>query len=193
MGTTSSRSRLRPPVHAGDHLMGTGIAPVTLVLFGDYECPHSRTVDLAIRNQVLRQLGPRVDYVFRHFPLMNIHPRAQVAALAAEAAGDQGAFWPMHTQLFLDQRQLRFADLERYAEQIGLDLGRFRADVIDGRFLARIREHTRSGVGSGVQALPTVFLNGSQLDPGMHPNWIVDDVRSALRAIDHRELTSTHA
>lgn len=173
--------------------MGTGIAPVTLVMFGDYQCPHSRTVDGAIRNQVLHLLGDRVDYVFRHFPLMNIHPRAQVSALAAEAAGHQGAFWEMHNLLFLNQRRLRFADLERYADQIGLDLARFRADVIDGRFLARIREHTRSGVGSGVQALPTVFLNRSQLDPGMHPNWIIDDVRSALRAINHHELIGAHA
>lgn len=187
MGTTiNSRSQLRPAVHTGDHLMGTGLASVMLVLFGDYECQHSRKVDAVIRQQVLRALPGEVDYVFRHFPLVKIHPRAQTAALAAEAAAAQDAFWPMHDLLFLNQRHLRFPDLESYAAHLGLDLARFRADVIDGRYLLRIRDDLRSGVGSGVQALPTVFLNGYRLDPSMDPNWIIDEVRSALRAITHR-------
>lgn len=182
---TDPRWQLRPPVGDDDHRLGVGGAPVTLVLFGDYACSYSRTVDVTVRTQVVRQLGDQVDYVFRHFPLMRIHPRAQVAALAAEAAASQGAFWPMHEALFLNQRRLGFAHLQAYAEQIGLDVPRFSADVIDGRFLARIRAHTRSGVGSGVQSSPTVFLNGWRLDPLMDPRWIIDDVRSAVRALEH--------
>lgn len=184
--TINSRSQLRPGVHTGDHLMGTGLAPVMLVLFGDYECDHSRKVDAVIRQQVLRALPGEVEYVFRHFPLVSIHPRAQTAALTAEAAAAQDAFWPMHDLLFLNQRHLRFPDLESYADHLGLDLARFRADVIDGRYLSRIRADLRSGVGSGVQAMPIVFLNGYRLDPSMDPNSIVDDVRSALRAITPR-------
>lgn len=83
------------------------------------------------------------------------------------------------------RRRLGFAHLQAYAEQIGLDVPRFSADVIDGRFLARIRAQTRSGVGSGVQSTPTVFLNGWRLDPLMDPRWIIDDVRSAVRALEH--------
>lgn len=152
--TINSRSQLRPAVHSADHLMGTGLAPVMLVLFGDYECHHSRKVDAVIRQQVLRALPGEVDYVFRHFPLVRIHPRAQTAALAAEAAAAQDAFWPMHDLLFLNQRHLRFPDLESYAAHLDLDLARFRADVIDGRYLLRIRADLRSGVGAGCRPCP---------------------------------------
>lgn len=185
--STTSTRHLRPAVSDADHILGTGSAPVTLVMFGDYTCTYSRQVDATIRRTVLRPLAGQVDLVFRHFPLIRIHPRAQAAALAAEAAADQGAFWAMHETLFLNQRRLAFRDLEGYAFELGLDLPRFRADVIDGRFLSRVRDHMRSGVGSGVAAMPTVFLNGWRLDPSMDPRWIVDDVRSALRALERAE------
>ncbi len=111
-----------------------------------------------------RRAGAALRVVFRNFPLGNIHPYAEGAAEAAEAAGAQGRFWEMHDQLFQHQHHLERSDLEQYAEQIGLDLDRFRDDLDSGRWTDKVRRHFRGGVMSGVNGTPTFFVNGLRHD-----------------------------
>src|SRR5919199_5615233 len=118
---TSHGSQLPLPVAERDHIQGPSTAPVTLVEYGDYECPYCGAAHPIVK-EVQRRLGDRLRFVFRHFPLTNVHPHAQHAAEAAEAAGAQGKFWAMHDTLFEHQRALDDAHLEEHAAALGLDV-----------------------------------------------------------------------
>jgi NhaA family Na+:H+ antiporter len=143
-----------------DHVRGPGAAPV-LVEYGDYECPYSRRVFREIE-RVGRRLEGGVRFVFRYFPLTEIHPHAMAAAAAAEAAARQDRFWEMHERLFHGQRTLQDEYLRRYARDLGLDLERFDADRASEAVFARIRRDVESGVDSGeVRGTPTLFVNES--------------------------------
>jgi protein-disulfide isomerase len=143
-----------------DHVRGGGAAGcVTLVEYGDYECPYSRAAYRAV-GVVERHLGDRLRFVFRHFPLREIHPHAQAAAEAAEAAAAQGRFWAMHDVLFMRQHALADQDLRGYAAELRLDLDAFEAAVRDGSGRARIDEDVDSGERSGVAGTPTLFIDG---------------------------------
>jgi protein-disulfide isomerase len=145
---------------AVDHVRGPEKAPL-LVEYGDYECPFSRQAFRAIE-RVERQLETGLRFVFRHFPLTEIHPHALAAAAAAEAASGQDRFWEMHETLFHRQNALEDEDLRRYAGDLGLNPGRFDEDRTSEAVLARIRRDVKSGVDSGeVQGTPTIFVNGS--------------------------------
>jgi protein-disulfide isomerase len=169
---------LRPPVTDRDHRRGPDDAPVTLVAYGDYECPYTRRAQREI-DDILVLRGDRLRYVYRHFPLSKIHPHAAKAAEAAEAAAAQGRFWEYHTVLFPRQRALEVADLVRYAGELGLDTDRFEREVQADSHAQRIREDVRSGAGSGVQGTPTLFVNGVRRDDPFHLEELLADVDRA--------------
>ena len=141
-----------------DHIRGPIEAPVTVVEYGDFECPYCGQAEPVVR-ELLREFGD-VRYVWRHLPLNDVHPRAQLAAEAAEVASDQGAFWEMHDLLLGHQDALGTSDLIVYAEQIGLDVDRFTDDLLEHAGAARIADDVDSADLSGVSGTPTFFVNG---------------------------------
>lgn len=151
------------PISERDHTQGPTDAPVTLVEYGDYECPHCRRAHPIVQ-QIQRRMGADLRFVFRHFPLRESHPHAERAAEAAEAAGAQGKFWEMHERLFERQFALEDENLLEYATELGLDATRFGAELAAGRYQERVREDFRSGVSSGVNGTPTFFINGTRYD-----------------------------
>jgi protein-disulfide isomerase len=141
-----------------DHIRGPIESPVTIVEYGDFECPYCGQAEPFVR-ELLREFGD-VRYVWRHLPLSDVHPQAQLAAEAAEAAAEQGAFWEMHDLLLDHQDALRPADLIRYAEQLGLDMERFSSELREHTGANRVAEDVNSADLSGVSGTPTFFING---------------------------------
>jgi protein-disulfide isomerase len=164
MSTTQWESVLAVPVdEARDHIQGPPVAPVTLVEYGDYQCPYCGAA-YPIVKEVQARLGERLRFVFRNFPITTSHPRAEQAAEAAEAAAAQGRFWEMHDLLYENQKRLRDEDLHGYAEQLGLDVERFDQDLAEHAHAPRVREDFMSGVRSGVNGTPTFYINGARHD-----------------------------
>ena len=161
--TTTMRPHLTLPVGERDHVQGPPTAAVTLVEYGDYQCPYCLQA-YPILVDLRERLGDTVRLVFRNFPLATIHPNAQHAAEAAEAAGAQGKFWEMHDHLFEHQSRLDDAALLRYAADLGLDVKQFERDLKKHTYAARVREDFQSGVMSGVNGTPTFFINGLRHD-----------------------------
>lgn len=153
--------RLARPVGEGDHSQGPVAAPVTLVVYGDYQCPYTRKAYLSVQ-RVLNQAGGTVRFVFRHYPLSHIHSHAQSAAEAAEAADAQGEFWGMSDRLFKHQRALERPQLGLYAADVGLDGARFDKEMAERTHAARVLEDYDSGQRSGVRQTPTFFVNGAR-------------------------------
>ncbi len=152
---------LSPPVDPErDHVRGSAEAPVTLVEYGDFQCPYCGEAYPIVRD-LQERFGDRLRFVFRHMPLPDLHPRAPFAAEAAEAAGAQERFWEMHDRLFEHQLELSDADLRKHAEAIGVsDAERFDAQLRDGVHAARVEEDYASGAQSGVPSTPRFFVNG---------------------------------
>jgi len=157
--TTRGQTRIGPD----DHLDGPRDAPIQMVEHGDYECPLSGRAYPEVE-KVRRALTGRLLFAYRHFPLTRIHPRAGMAAEAAEAAGAQGRFWDMHGLLLENQHALGPADLVAYADVLGLDVDRFTLDLHEHRFLHKVRLDFMSGARSGVNGTPTFFINGYRHD-----------------------------
>jgi Na+/H+ antiporter NhaA len=141
-----------------DHVRGAPDALLTLLEYGDYECPHCARAAPAVL-ELLRQHGDRLRFVFRHLPLADVHPNAALAAQAAEAAGAQGHFWEMHDRLFANQERLRPHDLVDHARALGLDVARFEADLRKGTFAGRVGQDVNSAEEAGVAGTPTFFVN----------------------------------
>jgi protein-disulfide isomerase len=179
MSAVLDRPQLTAPVSGRDHVLGTSTAAVTLVEYGDYECPFCAAAHPAVKH-VLKLVPDDVLFAFRHFPLTQIHPHAGQAAQAAEAAGAQGRFWEMHNLLFAHQDQLTLRDLVGYANALGLDLDRFASELESGAHIARVREDFLSGVRSGVNGTPTFFVNGIRHNGGYDAESLLDAIRSAL-------------
>jgi len=178
-------SPLTLPVGERDHAQGPADAPVTLVEYGDYECPYCGQA-YPIVKAVQARFGDRVRFVFRNFPIENAHPHAVHAAEAAEAAGAQGRFWEMHDRLFEHQRHLADGDLVEYALAEGLDGSRFAEDLTEHRFADRVREDFMSGVRSGVNGTPTFFVNGRRHDGA----WDADSLGAAIAAAAERSTAA---
>jgi Na+/H+ antiporter NhaA len=158
LGTSEAIVDLAEPVDPErDHVRGPAEAPVTVVEYGDFECPYCGRAEPAVR-ELLREFGD-VRYVWRHLPLTDVHPHARAAAEAAEAAAEQGAFWEMHDLLLENQDELTAPDLMSHAERLGLDVERFEADLQRGVGTARIEEDVDSADLSGVSGTPTFFIN----------------------------------
>ena len=153
---------LYPPVDPDrDHIRGSMTAPVTIVEYGDFECPHCGEAEPALR-RMLADEGVDARYVWRHLPLTDVHPHAQAAAEASEAAAAQGAFWEMHDLLLDRQTDFASLDVAELARRLGLDVERFTADLDSGRFAARVARHVESADLSGVAGTPTFFVNGQR-------------------------------
>src|SRR5690242_15959775 len=163
------------PITAEDHVQGASAARVTLLEYGDFECPYSREAVKTI--QILqREFGGELRFVFRHFPLTEKHPHAIQAAEAAEAAAAQGEFWSMYAMLFAHQWELVYDDLMEYAGRLGLDKTRF-ADALEAhRYFERVRADVATGRRHGVTGTPTFFINGHRQEGD-------DDVRALTSAI----------
>lgn len=156
-------------VNAADHVLGPDDAPVTIVEYGDFECPNCKQAAPAV-SMLLKRFGSQVRFAYRHYPLEAVHPHALLAAEAAECAGAQGRFWEMHGQLFEHQSHLDLEHLRRYAEDVGLDIGRYTTEMKDHVYLSKIREQIDSGKRSGVRGTPGFFVNGRIQDVsfGLH-------------------------
>jgi protein-disulfide isomerase len=168
------------PVGPTDHVLGPDHAPVTVVEYGDFECPHCKQATGTVK-LMLSRFEQQVRFAFRNFPLEGVHPHAMHAAQAAECAGGQGKFWPMHDLLFEKQQHLKMAQLREYAQSLGLDMARFTAEMDDEVYLQRVREHQQSGEASGVRATPTFYVNGNLVDVSYGLHALIDAVEAQLR------------
>jgi protein-disulfide isomerase len=144
-----------------DHIRGAEEAPVTLVEYGDYECPYCGQAEVVVR-ELLLSFGDDLRYVWRHLPLNDVHPNAQAAAEAAEAAAAQGAYWEMHDMLLEHQDEMAPRDLARYAEELGLDVARFQEELRRHERTGRVADDVSSADASGVTGTPTFFINGKR-------------------------------
>jgi len=156
-------AKLRTPVTSRGHIQGPEDAPLTLVEYGDYECPSCGSA-YPIVKRVQEQFGRRLRFVFRNFPLSEIHPHAESAAETAEFAAAQGRFWEMHDLLFENQEQLSEALYSELAEELGLSPTALRQALEEGKYKERVRTDFSSGVRSGVNGTPTFFINGTRHD-----------------------------
>jgi formate-nitrite transporter family protein len=176
----AERGTLTPPVGERDHVTGPATAPVTLVEYGDFECPSCRKAWPMVKT-LQQRLGDKLRFVFRNFPLTKLHPNAQRAAEAAEAAAAQGAFWQMHDRLFERQFALEDDNLIEYASELGLDADRVRAALEGGTYRARVKEDVLSGLESGVSGTPTFFINGERYDGAHGTEPLFEALQGALR------------
>ena len=170
-------SHLTLPVGARDHIQGSEHATITLVEYGDYECPHCGRA-YPIVKAVQKHLGKKLRFVFRNFPLNESHPHAEIAAETAEAAAAQGKFWEMHDMLYENQGALELDDLVVYATNLGLDVTAYMAALKSRAHLPRVKEDFSSGARSGVNGTPTFFINGTRFDG----NWDEAGLIAALTA-----------
>lgn len=155
--------KLTVEVNDSDHVQGAESAPITLVEYGDYQCPYCRKAHPIVK-RIQEEMGDKLRFVFRDFPLRKIHPNAQHAAEASEIAAQFGKFWEMHDLLFENQTSLEDENLADYAESLGIDRERFLEDLENGTFEKKVRDEFISGIESGVNATPTFFINGVRFD-----------------------------
>jgi protein-disulfide isomerase len=177
MTVNDDRALLRIPVTERDHSHGPAGAVLTLVEYGDYECPHCGRAYPIIK-EVQRRLGSQLQFVFRNFPLAEIHSHAEHAAEAAEAAAGQGRFWEMHDAIFEHQKALDDRHLVQYATAVGIDEQQFQHDLSSHAYERRVREDFVGGIRSGVNGTPTFFINGVRHDDA----WDLDTLTQALLA-----------
>ena len=171
---------LAVPVNPTDHILGPASARVTIVEYGDFECPSCGQAYPAVKI-LLKHFGDRVRFVFRHFPLLEVHPHAELAAEAAEAAGAQHKFWPMYDLLFQNPSHLKLKDLRHHAEKLELDLVRFDFELADQVYRQRVNEHVDSGKRSGVRSMPAFFVNGSLVDVSFGLDHLHDAIHAKLK------------
>nr|WP_315224579.1 thioredoxin domain-containing protein [uncultured Albidiferax sp.] len=180
MTRTGPRDTPEPGLSAADHTQGDAGARLTLVEYGDYACPACIQAEPLVR-QLLETQGHRLRFVFRHYPLVEVHPQAELAAEAAEAAAAQGQFWPMHHLLFAQKQHLDAAALAGYAEAIGLDMLRYHGEMNDRIYTQRVQEHRRAADRSGVHTTPTFFLNDAVVDVSLGFDKLTEAVHAALK------------
>jgi protein-disulfide isomerase len=175
----SDEAKLTVPVTKSDHIAGGESASVTLVEYGDYQCPFCGQA-YPIVKAIQRKMDHRLRFVFRNFPLTNAHPFAEAAAEAAEAAGVQGKFWEMHDLLYENQTSLGEELIVEAASSLKLDVQRFSADINARTFKPRVRKDFIGGVHSGVNGTPCFFLNDTRFEG----NWLSGELAAALAALE---------
>jgi protein-disulfide isomerase len=173
---TGAKATLNPPVSEQDHSIGPKNAAVTLVEYGDFECPHCAAAHVIVQ-EARQALGDRLRFVYRHFPLTQIHPYAEPAAEASESAAAQGKFWEMHNLLFENQDLLDEGNLAAFAEHLGLDTEQFARDLQNHTYEERVAQDFNSGVRSGVNGTPSFFINGSRYNG----SWELGPLLAALQ------------
>jgi protein-disulfide isomerase len=176
---------LAPQVTNDDHVLGPAGAPVTVIEYGDYECPYCRGAARDVHR--LLDLHPgMIRFVFRNFPIPQLHPHAEQAAEAAEAAAGQGKFWAMYELLLRPSSHLDVDSLLGYAERVGLDVGRFQSEVTGNVYAARIERDVLEGMRNGVNATPKFYVDGERIDGKFPLEGLAGAVRSAVTAASPR-------
>jgi protein-disulfide isomerase len=174
--------KLTVPVSIGlDHIRGSVNAPVTIVEYGDFECPYTGMAYPVVK-EIMKRFGDKIYFVYRNFPLNDIHPHAQHAAEAAEAAAAQDKFWQMHDYLFEHQKALDDNHLLEYAQKVGLNVDRFKKEMSGHVYAPLINKSLKSGIDSGVEGTPTFFINGQRYED----SWDLDTLSSFLKESLHR-------
>ena len=171
-------ARLMVPVGKRDHVQGPASAAVTLIEYGDFECPYCRAA-VPIVQELQLLLGDQLRFVFRQFPLTRVHPHAQHAAEAAEAAADEGKFFEMHAALYANQDALDDEHLAQYAADLGVDPARVRRALRSHTYASRVLEDVESGLDSGVRGTPTFYLDGVRYDGNVGVRQLLDAIRDA--------------
>ena len=179
MNTPRAAATLAVPPQADDHARGAPHASVTVVEYGDFECPSCRLA-APVAGLLLERYPARLRFIYRHFPLEDAHPHALRAAEAAEAAGAQGKFWPMHDQLFEHQGRLHDPDLASYAAAIGLDPVRYGVAMAEHIYLQKVRDSEVGGRRSHLRATPSFFVNGVLCDVSFGLDALHDAVERAM-------------
>jgi protein-disulfide isomerase len=172
-------SKLRVPVTSEDHAQGPADAPVTLVEYGDYQCPHCGHA-YPIVKQLQRRFGNKLRFVFRNFPLREVHPQAEEAAEAAEFAGAHGKFWEMHDAIFENQQSLGDRLFVQLAHALKLDPEALAKSLRAGEFAERVQADFAGGARSGVNGTPTFFINGQRHDADFELEMLTAAVNEAL-------------
>jgi protein-disulfide isomerase len=172
-----------PTVTADDHVRGPADAPVTVFEYGDYECPYCRGAARDV-NRMLEAYPGQVLFVFRNFPIVELHPHAEQAAEAAEAAAAQDRFWPMYDLLLRPSADLDLDSLLGYASQVGLELEKFRAEVTGRAHAAKIERDVQEGMRNGVNATPKFYVNGARIDGKLPLEGLEDAIRAGIRAAE---------
>jgi len=181
------KDRLALQVGDRDHTLGSKDAPITLIEYGDYECPYCKAAH-AVLKEVLNELGDKVLFVFRHLPISTAHPNAKTAAEAAEAAASQGKFWEMHDILFENQDSLDIDSLKRYATALNMDIRQFEKELSGHVHSQKVREDFISGVRSGANGTPTFLINGKRYDGPITVDALIKALEDELkRVLTHGE------
>jgi protein-disulfide isomerase len=181
LGTT----RLTLPVSERDHAQGPDTAPMTLVEYGDYECPYCGQAYPIIKN-IQDRLEDKLRFVFRNFPVTQAHPHAQHAAEAAESAGSQNKFWEMHDYLYEHQQDLDDNHLRQYASVLEMDVAVFDDEMAKHVHASRVREDFMSGIRSGVNGTPTFYINGIRYDESWDEKTLLAAIKQNLANSDRR-------
>jgi protein-disulfide isomerase len=167
------------PPEPTDHVRGAEHARVTVIEYADFECPYCKMAEQT-PPLLLERFPGKVRFIYRHFPLVEAHPHAFLAAEASEAAAAQGRFWQMHDLLFQNQGHLKDKDLYRYAGEAGLDLARYTAEMDDHIYLQKVREHVEGGRRSHIRATPAFFVDGVVQDTSFGMQRLHDAVAAAV-------------
>jgi len=170
-----------PEISGGDHVLGPVDAPVTVLEYGDYECPFCRGAARDV-HRMLDLYPGSIRFVFRNFPIPQLHPHAEEAAEAAEAAAAQGKFWEMYELLLRPSSSLDLDSLLGYARDLGLDIERFGKEVTGGAHAARIEHDVREGIRDGVNATPKFYVDGQRIDGKVPLEGLEDSIRASVRA-----------
>jgi protein-disulfide isomerase len=165
-------------VTSADHVQGPANAPIVLVEYGDFQCPYCGQAYYIVKN-LQKQLGDKLQFIFRNFPLEDLHPRALHAAIAAETAAIDGKFWEMHDILFENQRHLDDRSLVEYAQKIGLDPAKFEKDFGNEAVQEKVSDDVESGAKAGVEGTPYFFVNGILFEG----NWTNNDFLEYLKSV----------
>jgi protein-disulfide isomerase len=173
--------RVLTPDPATDHIAGPASAKVTVIEYGDFECPSCKQAHGAMKI-ILKHFGHQLRFVFRNYPLVDVHPNAELAAEAAEAASAQGLFWPFYDVLFENQEHLKEKHLRQYAEQIGLNLERYGYEMKSHVYLQRVQEQIEGGRHLGIRSTPTFYVNGQLVDVSFGLEHLDASVQLALRS-----------
>jgi protein-disulfide isomerase len=177
-------THLKPPVNSNDHIFGNEAALLELVEYGDLECPYCGQAYPIVKD-IIQQLGSELKFVFRNFPLSNVHPHAFSAAVATEAAALQDKYWEMHDIIFENQRTLEPGNLFLFAEQVGLDMELFQHDMQLQQLADKVEKDFESGIRSGVNGTPTFFINGKKYDGDYNGNLLLKQLRTVLAEVSH--------
>ncbi len=146
-----------------EHFLGSANAKVVMVEYSDFQCPACGAAEPTVQ-EIISAYGNKIKFVYRHFPLTNIHPNAQKAAESSECASAQGKFWEMHSKLFENQKALKISDLKTYAQQIGLNTTAFNQCLDSGIAASAVKADFNEGIAEGVRATPTFFINGRKIE-----------------------------